>query len=371
MQTLLLFIIILGILVFVHELGHFLVARRNGCKVYEFGFGFPPRIAGFKKVDGKYTFFWGNKDVESEDTIYSINALPLGGFVRIKGENGEGKGEDDSFASKSAWARIKVLAAGVTMNFLLAALLLSFAVWFGLPTALDGVDSTEGYTDVKTQIVYILPNSAARESGLYEGDEILSVDNRDVMAVGDVAEFIKDKGGQEVTMSIKRGDEQREIMVTPELNDEGVPLIGVQLAQTGIKKYPWYQSIYMGVKLTGGITYRMVEGLGTIVKNLVVKQEAGADLAGPVGIAILTGRVANLGFSYLLQFMALLSINLGVINILPIPALDGGRIVFVLIEKLRGKPISQKVENTIHAGGFFALILLVIVITFKDIVNFF
>jgi regulator of sigma E protease len=353
--TLIVFVLILGLLVFVHEFGHFYAARKNGVKVEEFGFGFPPRIFGIKKGE----------------TIYSINWIPLGGFVKIKGEAGENREDPDSFAHKKIWRRALILASGVGMNFVLAALLLSFGFMIGLPQVVDGDSGLAKIRDAKTQIVQILENTPAEEAGLEAGDTILSVDGQKSDSVVDLQNYINEKVDVPVNFEFERDGEifQKEI-VPVRLAETGKGGIGVGLLKSGIVSYPWYFAIWKGMESTVFFTKEILVALYELIKNLIVTQKVAVDLSGPVGIAVLTGQVARMGFIYLLQFTALLSINLAVINFIPFPALDGGRILFLIIEKIRRKPVSQKIENLVHNIGFALLMALVLLVTYRDVVRF-
>lgn len=429
MSTALVFVITLGLLIFVHELGHFLIARRNKIKVEEFGFGFPPRIFGFQILSGKkikkiaekdsidveifgyksmnsttvikekitekvqeidevvpvkkWRFIWGKRNTEAEwanednlyeDTIYSINWIPLGGFVKIKGEDGKNKDDKDSFSAKPAWVRIKVLGAGVVMNFILAWAAISLALIIGSPQALENGQTGK---DQKIQIAEIISGSPAEKMGLKVGDEILGCAENSVECqnnfsnVSEIQGFINKNKGQKITLKIKRGNDILETKGEPRkeyAQDQG-PL-GISLAETAIVSYPWYESIYRGLITTLNLIWLILSTFFEIIKNLVTGHKVGVDVSGPVGIAYLTKQVTDLGFSYILQFVALLSINLGIINGFPFPALDGGRILFVLIEKIKGSPVSQKVEQFAHTFGFMALILLMILVTFRDLFKF-
>lgn len=371
MVAIIIFVIILGVLVFVHELGHFLTARRNGVKADEFGFGFPPRAAGFFQDEEtkKYKFVWGNKDVQSANTIYSINWIPLGGFVKIKGEDGGGVNEVDSFAAKKAWPRIKILAAGVIMNFILAWFLLSISLMIGAP---EEIDSNQGdLSQVKIQINTVSPGSPAESVGIKVGDEILKENAQtNFKNIQEVQNFIKANQGKEIALNLKRGDEVVAVKVVPRENapkDEGA--LGIAMSQTAIVSHPIGESLWLGAVEVYQITIAIVMALGGIIASLFVGKGVGADVSGPIGIAILTKQVATLGLTYILRFAALLSINLGIINALPIPALDGGRILFILIEKIKGSPVSQETEQKFHTIGFILLILLMVLVTLRDVVK--
>jgi regulator of sigma E protease len=414
--TIIIFIAILGLLVLVHELGHFIMARRTGMAVEEFGFGFPPRVFGFqifnkkqhlkksrhedvsidiadiKLDDGRevirekvvdhieeideisqkkrWNFFFrnGNKS-KSHSTIYSINAFPIGGFVKIKGEQGDHAKENDSFASKPIWKRAIVLSSGVTMNFILAFVLISIGFMIGLPTMLDAELPTHAnIRDQHVQISQVEDNSPAAAAKIQSGDIIISVNSQPVSAITDFQNIIKSHADSAVSLTIKRGEEEIQTTVTPtDLDKTGTARIGTWLMSTGLVRYPFFTSIWMGAKTTVLVTWQICVGLFELLKNLIVSHQVSADVAGPVGIAVLTGQVTKMGFIYILQFTALLSINLAIINFIPFPALDGGRVLFLIIEKFRGRPVNQRIEALVHNVGFLILIGLVAIVTFRDI----
>jgi regulator of sigma E protease len=401
----LIFIIILGLLVFVHELGHFVVARRNGVKASEFGFGFPPRIVGFqflrerpilgkkKKLFSKWRIIWGGKDGDDENevgdlkeahekqlrggTIYSLNWFPLGGFVRIKGEDGGNKDDQDSFANKSAWKRTKILVAGVVMNFVFAWFLLSIAFMIGAPEQISS-DAESSNPKAKIQIAGIMADAPAGKMGIKVGDEIVkkqkdpSGKNVNLRNVKEVQDYINTNRGKEIDLEILRGKEKLTLKGTPRMDaPEGQGALGISLSETTLVKYSLPEAIWKGLLAVWDMTMMIFAGLFGLLKSLIMGQGGSADVSGPVGIAILTREVANLGLVYIIQFAAILSINLGIINILPIPALDGGRILFILIEKIKGSPVSQKVEQTFHTLFFALLMLLMLAVTYKDIARLF
>ncbi|OGY41767.1 MAG: RIP metalloprotease RseP [Candidatus Buchananbacteria bacterium RBG_13_36_9] len=354
--TVAIFLIILGLLVFVHEAGHFISARKLGMTVEEFGFGFPPKIWSKKGKDG---------------VIYSVNAIPLGGFCKIKGEDGEDRNATDSFASKKPWRRAIVLSAGVAMNFLLCAVLLSIGYMVGLPQAVDQQALDQGIVkDYKIQVVSLLDDKPAKAAGIEIGDQILSVDEQGIKGVKNIVDYTSTKIGQKLNYTIVRNKE----ILTKEIEivdiGQGKGGIGVGLVETGIVSYPIHKAVWHGFELTGVLTREFVFAFGNIIKNLVIGKPVGVQVSGPVGIAVLTGQVAKLGFIYLLQFAALLSLNLAIINFIPFPALDGGRLLFLAIEKIRRKPISQKIENAVHTIGFALLMILIIIITFQDVMRY-
>ena len=352
--TIIVFLVILSIIIFVHEIGHFYTARKLGIGVEEFGFGFPPRIFGIKK--GK--------------TLYSINLIPLGGFVKIKGESGEHKEDKDSFTNQPIHKRSIVLFAGVFMNWILAFVLFSIGYFIGLPAILGDDITNAKITDQKIQIIEVYPGSAA-ENNFKIGDIILSVNNEDFIKTERLQQYLKENQDNEFNFKIKRGRDQFDIV----LNSKEIPgsmgqkVIGIGMVNSGMVSYPWYRAPIEGFKTTVNITYVIFKALVQLIGNLISGGGA-ADISGPIGVAIFTGRAISLGWIYVLQFAALLSINLAIINILPIPALDGGRLLFLLIEKIRRKPNDQKTEAIIHNIGFSLLMLLIILITYKDIVRY-
>ena len=359
MLTAIIFIIVLGILVLAHEFGHFYVAKKAGMRVDEFGFGFPPRIFGIKRGE----------------TVYSINWIPFGGFVKIYGESGEGEGDPRSFISKPAGQKAKVIVAGVLMNFLLAAVLLGFGNFLGLRIGLVGDESFTA-RDIKIQIIQVARNSPAEDAGLKTLDEIIvlrrNADSIRPEKIEEVQEFVNKYAGQEIILTVARNGGDIDLNLVPRKNPPaGEGALGVNLAKTGVVSYPWYESIWRGFRDAGVMAANIAMALGTFFKNIFISSKLIGDVSGPIGIAVLTGQAAGLGFNYLLQFVALLSINLAVLNIIPFPALDGGRLLFIGIEKLKGSPVSSRVEGFVNAAGFAFLIALMIWITIKDVTKFF
>ena len=357
--TILLFLLLLSVLVLVHEFGHYIAARKAGMTVEEFGIGFPPKVFSWKAKSG---------------TTWSINAIPLGGFVRIKGESGEGADAPDSFASKSWLRRFSVVIAGVVMNLVLAWFLFSVGFLFGLPAIVeDGVESGVTVTDRAINVVDVLPNSAADVSGLEVGDRVLTIDGVAYDSGPTAREALRPhEDGSPLSMMIAHDGETKTVSVAPQYVEElGRAGVGVALVETGFVHYPWYLAPVMGAETTLRSTWDVLSAFGGLIASVFRQEDVSANLSGPVGIAVLTGQVASLGISHLVQFAAMLSINLAVINILPFPALDGGRLVFLLYEVIRRKKASLKVEQTVHALGFAALLLVVVIVTVKDIVHIF
>lgn len=371
MLTLITFIIVLSLLVFVHEVGHFVVARRMGVKAEEFGFGFPPRLFGiYKNTAGKWKFVFGSKEVQdASDTIYSANWIPLGGFVKIKGENGENE-DQDSFANKKIWQRASILSAGVTMNVLLAAVLISIGFMIGLPQALDGINKRAEVSNKKIQIIQVLPDSPAASAGLKFGDTIKSINNNEFSSYSDLQNFVDENTGKELEYKIVRGLEELSLQIIPEVLDEtGKGGVGIAVTETGIVKYPWYIAVWEGIKTTVILTWLILVAFYELLKGLILGNGVSADIAGPVGIATMTGEAARMGLVYIIQFTALLSINLAIVNFLPIPALDGGRIIFLIVEKIKGRPVRKEVEAIMHNLGFILLMVLIVLVTFRDIMK--
>lgn len=374
--TIIIFLVVLSLLVFVHEFGHFFAARRLGVRAEEFGFGFPPRILGIhRNRRGKWRKVWGNKKIKkSRGTVYSINAIPLGGFVKIKGENGEGRHDRDSFSSKRPWRRAIILSAGVFMNIILASVLISIGLMIGFPQSVDkdNLPKSIKISDEKVQVVQVVADSPAFLAGLKVSDVLLSINGQTIVNDDDVQKFINDSKTEEVVVAIRRFSELQELKMIPELSPEqDRKIIGVAILQTAVIKYPWYSAIWEGIKMTGYLLWAIIYAFYEIIRNLIISQPINAEVAGPIGIAELTGQMARMGIIYLLQFTALLSLNLAIINILPFPALDGGRLIFLLIEKIKGKPVKKEIEAVFHNVGFMLLMVLVLWVTFKDVVRLF
>jgi regulator of sigma E protease len=423
--TILAFILVLAVLVLVHEIGHFVTARIFGCKVEEFGFGFPPRILGWQKIkraklqpiveqekmevkiedtplaDGSELIkevivdqkrevdqlvevketrtVWGSREVaessvgEEIGTIYSLNWIPLGGFVKIKGEDGDNRQDPDSFGSKKAWQRAIILFSGVAMNVVLAAFLLSIGFGFGLPMAVDDDVSTLKHAqvaDTQIQIYSVIDNYPAQAAGIQPGDVVLNIDGQKFDTLQSLQDYISSKQDQEMSLALDRGGQEVQLKATPKYNDEVKrATIGIGLLKTGIVSYPWYLAAVKGVEVTGRMIVMIFVAFYNILHNLVVGQPVGVEVTGPVGIAVMTGQMARLGIIYILQFIALLSLNLAIINFLPFPALDGGRLLFLLIEKIRRKPINQQIENFVHNLGFILLMILMVFVTYRDVIK--
>lgn len=351
--TIAIFVFILGVLVFVHELGHFLVARRAGMKVEEFGFGFPPRLFGIKRGE----------------TLYSINAIPLGGFVKITGEEGVSS-DPRAFANASFGNRLLTLLAGVGMNFILGwvLLFLGFAV-IGAPVDVQTANSLENSKlhNEQIRITGVLPDSSAEFAGFKPGDIIISIDGKKFDNLENIIDYNKSRVGQKVTFELERGSQIIFRDVTPDATREAP--VGFGLEKIGRATFPIFDSIKLATISFAQTALLIFQALGLLAGKLFSSGQLIDGLAGPIGIAAMTMDFINSGGIYLLHFVAVLSINLGVLNALPFPALDGGRVLFLLIEKIRGVK-SLRIEKTANIVGFLLLMLLMAAVTLRDIGRF-
>ncbi len=354
--TALVFIGLLLLLVLVHEWGHFITAKKAGCRVEEFGFGFPPRLLA----------------VNYHGTKYSLNLLPIGGFVKIEGEDmQEVTPGPTSFGSKSATWRVIILSAGVFMNLVLAVVLLSVQSVVGMPTLVTDSNAGE-LSEYKSYIMDVAADSPAAAAELQEFDRIVRINEVSDPTIEEIQGIINQASGQEINLEIERQGQHQTRVITPRINPpEGQGAMGVSLAATGLKKWPWWQAPFIGLERTGQMIVAIISQFGSLIQRAFTQGGLGDTLTGPIGIAIYTKEAAQLGMSYLLEFAALISINLAIINILPLPALDGGRIVFVLMAKVVGRRLPGKFETITHTAGFILLIALMIAITFKDVRRYF
>ena len=360
MGTAILFIVVISLLVLVHEFGHFWVARRAGMKVEEFGIGFPPAIWSTTK----------------HGTKYSINLILFGGFVRIYGEDGESKNAVGSFGHSTFLKKLSTLLAGVVMNILLAVILLIIGNSIGLRVGVFDEASTSKAQDLRVNILEVSKDSPAQKAGLESLDQILGFRSGSALvsisSPEDVQKYVFPRAGQKVTIVLQRGDQQIDAPVTlrrPASAQEG-PL-GISLALTGVYRYSWYESIWRGVSDTGRLLWGTAVGYGSIIVSFFKTGTSDAQVTGPIGIATLTNQAARVGFSYLLQFIAMISVNLAILNAVPFPALDGGRALMIIVEKIRGKALRESTERLINALGFAILILLMLAVTARDVVQFF
>ncbi len=372
----------LSVVVFFHELGHFILAKIFKIRVEEFGLGYPPRVCGFVKSSDKksrFKFFWGkNEPLEAKTgTIYSLNWIPFGGFNKLKGELGEESNNDpDNFFTQVWWKKALVAVGGILMNIFLAFFIFAICYFVGLPQDVEQINGGKILRPVGIQIGMVMPNSPADQAGLKIGDVILSLDGQEFKQVKEIQDYIEIKLNQSLEIKVERQKEiiSQVVNVVPSeqiFDDmkESRGVIGIALSQTVIVSYPWHQSIILGVKTTISLTGRLFQGLWLILKNLVVHQQMIGQLLGPVGITTMASDMARVGFIYLLQFIGLLSVAIGVFQVIPFPALDGSRIVFSIIEGVRRKPISSKIELISINIGFYLLLLLLLFITVREIFN--
>ncbi|NCN21939.1 RIP metalloprotease RseP [Candidatus Falkowbacteria bacterium] len=384
MITVIVFLLVLSVLVLAHELGHFSVARRFGIRIEEFGLGFPPRAVGwYKNKFGKRVKVSGTRTFasleESENqklhpkkgaTIYSLNWLPLGGFVKIKGQDGDNKNDEDSFAAKPIYQRALVLVAGVVMNIVLAWFLFSIGYMIGLPQTTNDLGKRARVSEQSVLVADVLADSPAAVAGLEAGDKILAVEGLKITTESGLQEVIGNRGDMETEILINRNGEEKTILANPKKsNDRAV--IGISIFAAGKISYPFFSALTEGAKTTTWTLEAIVLAFIGLFRDMFSGVSVGDQFAGPIGIANITGQAARMGLVYLLQFMALLSLNLAVLNILPFPALDGGRLLFLLIEKLKGSPVRKTFENLMNNLGFLLLILLIIFITVKDVIKLF
>ncbi len=362
-MSILIFLVILLVLVVSHEFGHFIVAKRSGIRVDEFSFGFPPKLFGIKKGE----------------TSYNFNALPFGGYVKIFGENPDadsmtGPDSSRSFVNKPKRIQAAVLFAGVAMNFLVAWLLLSIGFMSGLPTSVGSAPTGSIIENQALTITSVLGDSPAEKAGLKIGDKITlmktSNDVTETPSAETVRYFVRKHSSEPITMSYTRGPDSMEATITPAKDIvDGAPGIGISMDIIGTLKLPVHKALFEGLRLSSNLVVATVHGFYTLIHDGLTGNGDISAITGPVGIVGVVGDAAQFGFIYILSFTALISINLAVINLIPFPALDGGRLLFLLIEKIKGSRIKPVVANTLNIIGFGLLMLLMVVITYHDIVK--
>ncbi|MBI4120695.1 MAG: site-2 protease family protein [Parcubacteria group bacterium] len=365
-MSVILFILILIVLILVHEFGHFVVAKKMGIRVDEFGIGFPPKLFGKK---------YG-------ETEYTVNALPFGGFVRIFGENPDeeslhGADKGRSFIHRPKWVQATVITAGVLFNVLLAWVLIVFGLMAGLPVSEGAVPGGGVLENARLTVISVLEDSPAAKAGLLPGDRILSLTVGGETVADPNAQtmqtFIQMHESAPITVSYTRGEsDQGEISVTPERGIVGeAPAVGITMDVIGTVHLSFFAALWQGGKMTIGLLIAIVSAFGGLIASVFNGTADFSGLAGPVGIAGIVGDAADFGFIYLLSLTAFISLNLAVINLIPFPALDGGRLFFLLIEAVKGSPISPRITNFAHMFGFVVLIGLMLAVTYNDLVRLF
>lgn len=350
------FVVILLVLILVHEAGHALAARASGCRVEEFGFGLPPRLLA-KRIG---------------ETLFSLNALPIGGFVRLTGEDQTESAESGSFAARPRALRALILVAGVVANLCLAVVLFSFLAGLGLDVALnaEGTAPAFPWTTVenrRVEIVEVKDRPALKGADLAAGDVLRRVGDAAVYQTDQAAELIRGFAGTELTLTVERAHRlfSRTLRFEPE-KQRGEP-VGLGLVDVGTVRVPWWRAPLEGLRLTERTVVLTWTGIGRTIREAITERKRPEDLAGPVGIAALTGTVAQRGPTALLEFTAVLSANLALVNLLPFPALDGGRLLFLLLDALGLRFLRGRPERLAHTIGFALLLLLLALITVGDL----
>ncbi len=375
------FLVFSAILI-IHELGHFIFAKRAGIFVEEFGLGYAPRVLGIQKYPGifKFKFFlFNNKPIDEElkfATIYSLNAIPFGAFVKIFGESHQQKENPLSYISKSWFNRFLVIFGSIIAHFIIAIVALSVAFSIGLPTVVSDNEDFTKLKEPKIQIVEVAKNSPAEKMGIKIGDIILTLSNEEILRpqkIVDIQNFINNHRGEEIKIEIQRGINK--IILTGEVRKEAPQnegLLGIAMAKTAIVSYSAPKAIYEGFvnsfKIFGMMAVFLANALWGLIKG---SKPVGVELTGPVGILNLTANIAGLGINYIFNFFAILNLNIALFNLLPIPALDGGRLAFLIIEKIIGRPIKEKTEQAIHSLGFAILLFIMVLVTYRDIIRLF
>ncbi|MFH1036916.1 MAG: site-2 protease family protein [Patescibacteria group bacterium] len=346
-------------LVVLHEFGHFIVAKRFGVRVEEFGIGYPPKLFG-KKIG---------------ETVYSLNLLPFGAFVKMPGEI-EQSDDPRSFFNKPVWQRALIVVAGVVSFWIIAAVLFSIVLMMGAPTAISD-EETAGIVNPKVQITAVAKDSPAFVAGLQAGDNIIGIkvpgaDFTDINKVKDFQDFVNLSKGQSIDLKIERGNENFEVNLVSRLNPpNGEGPLGVALVRVAIMSHPWWQAPWQGILATFDTTKGVILGYARALTNLFNGLPTGVELTGPVGIVSLFSQVGKLGVNYFLQFVAIIAVYVAIFNILPIPSVDGGKLLFLAIEAVRRKPVNPKIEQGITTVFFTLLLLVMVWVTIKDVIRLF
>ena len=330
---------IIGIatLIILHELGHFLAAKFFGMRVDEFGVGFPPKIFG-KKIG---------------ETVYSLNLFPLGGFVKIHGEIGSEDGDPRSFANAPAWKRSIVISSGVIANFVIGWLIISSVLFFG--TGAQGVF-----------VERVLPDSPAEVAGFKAGDLLPSFKSSE-----EFLNFVKSEAGATVEFKVKRLNEDLNLSATLREPNQKDGALGVIIGDAGVSPHSLWESLTLGFKTSLNIIAAVFVGLASIIKALFTEGRLLEGFVGPIGVFGIAAQTAKSGIILFMQLLGLISLNLAALNVLPFPALDGGRLLFVIFEKIKGAKLTPKFEAVANGIGFSLLIALIVAITVRDVSRLF
>jgi len=363
MPHIIIFILVLSVLIISHEFGHFIVAKKSGMRVLEFGLGFPPRLFSITRGG----------------TRYSINLIPFGGFVKIYGEDGMDEEKKDGaepvqgekkFTDFSRKTQSAVIVAGVAMNFIFAWVLFTSGYIIGFPVPV-GENMPYSVTNERILITGILPDGPASEAKIQTGSVIkqLTSGNNTLFpkTANDVSTFISESSDAITLTLTTKGKEENIIVMPKDGFVSGKRGIGISMDVVGTIKVPVHLAFIEGAKTTWKMSVATAKGLGNLLYDAVRGKAELASVSGPIGIYSLLGDVSELGFIYILTFTALLSVTLAVINIVPFPALDGGRLLFIIIEAIRGKALREDIVTYIHYGGFMLLLLLMVLITYGDL----
>jgi regulator of sigma E protease len=364
-MTVIIFLAILAILIFVHELGHFLVAKKSGIRVDEFAIGFPPKLFAKK---------WGS-------TLYTLNIIPFGGFVKIFGEDAHSdeiseENKNVSFVYKPRYIQALVLVAGVTFNVIFAWLLISLTLFIGSTGSLPHNTMGE-YGDAKLLVTEVLVDSPASKAGIMPGDTIVSISNGKDSATEkifpEVAQKIISESSKDIKIKLEsEKKELREVSVTPTTElIAGKKVVGVSMEWVGTVKHSAFESLTEGGKATWYLVRETAVGLSKFLWQTITFRSDFSQVTGPVGIAKVVKEANDLGFTYLLTITAIISINLAVINLVPFPALDGGRLLFVFVEAILRRPLNPKVVKWSNLIGFALLMILMVAVTSHDIFKLF
>ena len=346
MLTIIAFIFVFSILIFFHEFGHFIAAKASGVRVYKFAFGFGPRIVGFTK----------------NQTEYVICLIPLGGYVKMAGEMGQEEGkakseevpEEQRFDNKSVGIRALIVALGPFMNIATAVVIFSL-IFF-----------TNGIPVVTNYISTVVENGPAEQAGIFSGDKIIAINSIKMEDPKRIANIINESSGEELQITLDREGEIIEVFVIPEYDDSYKKgLIGITF-EVSVEKINIFSAFYRGLITTGNIIKLIFTNIMEMITGKVP-----LEIAGPLGIAQMTGEAAKLGFLNLLYFTAILSIFIGLFNLLPIPILDGGHLLILVIEKLRGKPLEPEKINFMYLIGISLMVIIFVIATYKDILRVF